>query len=113
MRADINSSITKLYRHPLNISYYKRICIQNATKAGVESTFFCVRTFNNEDDENTRYLVVIIKRHAYATAQTNYQRCCHANLSSTLHNIVQTPIHYIHNQQIGVEIKSQHFTESS
>ena len=43
---------------------------------------FRVRTFNNKDDGNPRYLFVIIKPHANEVAQTNYQRCCHANISS-------------------------------
>ena len=72
----------KLYRHPYNVSYYKRICKQSVTQAGVHSTFSCVSTFNNEDDGNPRYLFVVIKPHANDTAQTNYQRCCHANIST-------------------------------
>ena len=72
----------KMYKRPFNVSYYKRICEQTATQAGVQCTFSCVRTFNNEDDGNSRYLFVIIKFHANDTAQTNYQRCCHANISS-------------------------------
>ena len=72
----------KMYKRPFNVSYYKRICEQSATQAGVQSTFSCVRTFNNEDDGNPRYLFVIIKPHANDPAQTNYQRCCHANISS-------------------------------
>ena len=81
-RADINSSMKKLYRHPFNVSYYKRICEQSATQAVVQSTFSCVRTFNNKDDGNSRFLFIIIKPHANDTAQTNNQRCCHANISS-------------------------------
>ena len=82
LRADINSGMNKLYRHPINVFYYKRICEQSATQAGVQSTFSCVRTFNNKDDRNPRYLFVIIKLHANDTAQTNYQRYCHSNIFS-------------------------------
>ena len=71
-----------LYRHPFNVSYYKRICEQSATQSGVQRTVSYVPTFNNEDDGNPCYLFVIIKPHANDTAQTNYQRCCHANISS-------------------------------
>ena len=42
------------YRNPFNVSYYKRISEQSATQAGFQSTFSCVRTFNNEDDGNPR-----------------------------------------------------------
>ena len=72
----------KLYRHPFNVTYYKRICEQSATQAGIQSTFSCVHTFNIEDDGNPRYLFEINKPHASDTAQTNYQRCCHSNISS-------------------------------
>ena len=82
LRADISSDMEKMYKRPYNIAYYKRICEQSATQAYVESTFLCVRTFNNKDDGNPRSLVVIIKPHANNTAQSNYQRCCHANISS-------------------------------
>ena len=58
----------KLYKHPFNVSYYKRICETSATQAGVQSTFSCVCTFNNEDDGNPRYLFVLIKPHANDTA---------------------------------------------
>ena len=84
LRADINSSMKKLNRHPFNVSYYKTIYEQNATQASVQSTFSCVRTFDNENDGNPRYLFVIIKPHANDTTQTNYQRCCHANASSII-----------------------------
>ena len=82
LRADINSNMEKLYKHPFNVSYYKRICEQSATQAGIQSTFSCVRTFNNDDDGNPRYLFVIIKPHANDTVQSNYQGCCHANIST-------------------------------
>ena len=72
----------KMYKRPFNVSYYNRICEQSATQAGFQWTFSCVCTFNNEDDGNPRYLFLIIKPHANDTAQTNYQRCCHANISS-------------------------------
>ena len=71
-----------MYKRSFNFSYNKTICKQSATQAGVQSTFSCVRTFNNEDDGNLRYLFVLIKTHANDTAKTNYQRCCHANISS-------------------------------
>ena len=82
LRADISSDMEKMYKRLFNVSYYKRICEQSATQAGVQSILSCVRTFNNEDDGNPRYLFVLIKPHANDTAQTNYQRCCHANISS-------------------------------
>ena len=72
-----------MYKRLFNVSYDKRICEQSATQAGVQSTFSCVCTFNNEDDRNPRYIFVIIKPHANDTAETNYQRCCHANISSS------------------------------
>ena len=72
----------KLYKHAFNVSYYKRKCEQSATQAGVQSIFSCVRTFNNEDDGNPRYLFVTIKPPANDTAQINYHRYCHANISS-------------------------------
>ena len=72
----------KMYKRLFNVSYYKRICEQIATQTGVQSTFSCVCTFNNKDDGNPRYLVVIIKFHAIDTAQTKYQKCCHANILS-------------------------------
>ena len=31
-------------------------------------------------DRNPRYVFCIFKFHANNTAQTNYQRCCHANI---------------------------------
>ena len=71
----------KMYKRLFKVSYYKRICEQSATQAGVQSTFSCVRLFNKEDDGNPRYLVVIIKPHANDKAQTNYHKCCHANIS--------------------------------
>ena len=55
LRADISSNMEKMYKRPFNVSYYKRICKQSATQAGVQRTFLCVRTFNNEDDGNPRY----------------------------------------------------------
>ena len=82
LRADISSDMETMYKRPFNVSYYKRICEQSANQAGCQSTFSCVCTFNNEDDGNPRYLFVLIKHHANDTAQTNYQRCCHANISS-------------------------------
>ena len=57
-----------MYKRPFNVSYYKRICEQSATQAGVQSTFSCVRTFNHEDDGNPRYHFLIIKPHANDTA---------------------------------------------
>ena len=82
LRTVISSDMAKMYKRPFNVSYYKRNCEQSATQAGIQSTFSCVRTFNNEDDGTPRYLFVIIKPNANETAQTNYQRCCHANISS-------------------------------
>ena len=105
LRADINSSMEKLYKHPFNVSHYKRICEQYATQAGVQSTFSCVCTFNNENDGNSRYLFVIIKPNANDNAQSNYQRFCHANIYIISQRvIVQILIRYFHNQQIGVNI---------
>ena len=80
--ADISLDMENMYKRPFNVSYYKRICEQSATQAGVQKTFLCDRTFNNENDVNPRYFFVIIKPHANDTAQTNYQRCCHANKPS-------------------------------
>ena len=94
----------KMYKRPFNVSYYKKICEQSATQAGVQSTFSCVRTFNNEDDGNPHYLFVIIKPNANDSALTNYQRCCHANISSITARYSSKFIHYFHNQQIEVEI---------
>ena len=34
------------------------------------------------DEGNPRYIFVIFKSHANDTAQTNYQRCCDANVSN-------------------------------
>ena len=51
LRADISSDMEKMYKRPFHVSYYKRICEQSATQAGVQSIFSCVRTFNNEDEE--------------------------------------------------------------
>ena len=82
LRADINSSMNKLYKHSFNVSYYKMIGLQSATQAGFQSTFSCVWTINNEDDVNPRYLFVIIKPYAKDTAQTNYQRFCHPKISN-------------------------------
>ena len=39
LRADISSDNEKMYKRPFNVSYYKRICEQSATQAGVQSTF--------------------------------------------------------------------------
>ena len=82
LRADISSDMEKMYNRPFNVYNKKRICENSATQAGIQSTFLCVRTFNSEDDGNPRYLFVIIEFHANDTAQTNYQRCCHANIFS-------------------------------
>ena len=37
---------------------------------------------SENDEGNPRYIFVIFKSHANNTAQTNYQRCCHANVSN-------------------------------
>ena len=71
-----------MYKRLFNVSYYNRICEQSATQAGVQCTLSCFRTLFNEDDGKPRYLFVIIKPHADDTALSNYQRCCHANITS-------------------------------
>ena len=102
----------KIYKRLFDVSYYKSICEQSATQAGVQSICSCVRTFNNEDDGNRRYLFVIIKPHANDTAHTNY----HAVMliyQVSLHVIVQILNHYFHSQQIGVGINTHVSTKSS
>ena len=37
---------------------------------------------SENDEGNPRYVCCIFKSHANDTAQTNYQRCCHANISN-------------------------------
>ena len=35
LRADISSDMAKMYKRPFNVFYYKKICEQSATQAGV------------------------------------------------------------------------------
>ena len=79
-RPDIASDLKKLYKKPFDVAYYKRICEQAATQAGVQCTFVYSKTMSKNDEGNPRYIFVIFKSHANDTAQTNYQRCCHANV---------------------------------
>ena len=79
---DIASELEKLYERPFDVAYYKRICEQAATQAGVQRTFGYSNTMPENDEVNPRYVFCIFKSHAIDTAQTNYQRCCHANTSN-------------------------------
>ena len=81
-RPDIASDLEKLYKKPFDVAYYKRICEQAATQAGVQRTFGHSKTMSENDEGNPRYVFCIFKSHANDTAQTNHQRCCHANISN-------------------------------
>jgi hypothetical protein len=81
-RPDIASDLEKLYKKPFEVAYYKRICEQSSTQAGIQRTFGHSKTMSKDDEGNPRYVFCIFKNHADDTAQTNYQRCCHANVSS-------------------------------
>ena len=41
-----------------------------------------MKTFTESEERCCRYVLIIIKYHANDTNQTNYQRCCHANISN-------------------------------
>ena len=41
-----------------------------------------MKTFTESEEGNCIYVFVIIKNHANDTNQTNYQRCCHPNISN-------------------------------
>ena len=82
LRADIASNLEKLYKRLFEVAYYKRICENAATQAGTQRTFSHVKTFTKSEEECCRYVFVIIKNHANDTNKTNYQRCCHANISN-------------------------------
>ena len=41
-----------------------------------------MKVMSDKDEGNPRYVFCIFKNHADDTAQTNYQRCVHANISS-------------------------------
>ena len=82
MRPDIASDLEKLYKKPFNVAYYKRICENAATQVGTQRTFACSKTMTESDEGLCRYVFCIFKSHANDTAQTNYQRCCHANISN-------------------------------
>ena len=41
-----------------------------------------MKTLSEADEGNCRYIFIIIKYHANDINHTNYQRCCHANVSN-------------------------------
>ena len=41
-----------------------------------------MKTLSEADEGNCRFIFVIFKTHANDASQTNYQRCCHANVSN-------------------------------
>ena len=82
LRADIASNLEKLYKRQFEVAYYKCICENAATQAGTQRTFSHIKTCTESVAGNCRYVFVIIKNHANDTNQTNYQRCCHANISN-------------------------------
>ena len=41
-----------------------------------------MKTLSEADEGNCRYMFIIIKNHANNTNHTNYQRCCHVNVSN-------------------------------
>ena len=81
-RPDISLDLEKQFKKPFDVAYYKRICEQSATQARVQRTFGHTKTMTANDEGNPRYVFCIFKTHADDTAQTNNQRCCHANISN-------------------------------
>ena len=71
-----------MYKRPFDVAYYKRICENAVTQAGTQRTFSHIKTLSEADERNCRYVFVIFKTHANNTHQSNYQRCCHANVSN-------------------------------
>ena len=71
-----------MYKRPFEVAYYKRICENAATRAGTQRTFSHIMTLSEADEGNCRYNFVIFKTHANDTHQSNYQRCCHDNVSN-------------------------------
>ena len=55
-RPHIASELKKLYKKPFNVAYYKRICEQAATQAGVQRTFGHSKTMSENDEGNPRYV---------------------------------------------------------
>ena len=103
-RPDIESDLEKLYKKLFDVAYYKRICEQAATQAGVQRTFGHFNTMSENDEGNLRYVICIFKSHANDTAQTNYQRCCHANVSNISVRYGGSVYPLLSQMQIGIEI---------
>ena len=103
----------KMYKRPFNVFYYKRMCEQIATKAGVQSTFrVYVRLIMKMMEIHAIFLSLLnlmqmkqVKQIIKDAVMLKYQVLQHV--------IVQILIHYFHNQQIGVEINIHDFTKSS
>ena len=57
--SDISSDLEKLYKNPFDVAYYKQICEQAATQAGVQRTFGHSKTMSENDEGNPRYIFVI------------------------------------------------------
>ena len=68
LRTDLASEIVKLYRKPLNIAYYKRICATSATQAVTQRTFGHTKTFPVDDKGSPRFVFIIIEYHANDTS---------------------------------------------
>ena len=66
-RNDIASDLEKLYKKPFDVAYYKQICEQAATRAGVQRTFRHSKTMSENDEGNPRYVFCIFKSHANDT----------------------------------------------
>ena len=71
-----------MYKRPFEVAYYKCICKNATTQAETKRTFSHMKTFSEADEKNCRYGFVIFKTHANDTHESNYQRCCHANVSN-------------------------------
>ena len=81
-RPDIASNLEKMYKRLFDVAYYKRICENAATQAGIQRTFIHLKILSEADEGNCRYVFIILKTHANNRHQSNYQRCCYANVSN-------------------------------
>ena len=80
-RPDIESDLEKNFKKPFEVSFYKRICEASSTIPTASRTFSHQKMISEKDEGNVRYVFCIFKTHADDTVQTNYQRCCNADIS--------------------------------